>query len=96
MHTYEPTPVPQSPYCKLLAWGMGAALWGAPVLLIVLGWWKFHWSVGLIGGVFGYLLSGVLGSKMRQLSIPQDQQEISFSAFEIARWYVVRYLCCDA
>lgn len=49
-----------------------------------------------MGGVFGYLLSGVLGSKMRQLGIPKDQQEISFTAFEIARWYVVRYLCCDA
>ena len=75
---------------------MGMALWSAPVVLTVLGWWKFHWSVGVLGGLFGYLLAGIISSKMRQLSIPKDQREISFNAFEIAKWYVVRYLCCDA
>lgn len=96
MHTYEPTPTPKTLRCKLFAWGIGLGIWGGPFVLVVLGWWKFHWSAGALGGLFGYLLAGIISSKMRQLSIPQDQREISFTSFEIAKWYVVRYLCCDA
>ncbi|MBE0495484.1 MAG: hypothetical protein IBX45_03625 [Campylobacterales bacterium] len=96
MRILEPTPTPKRTSCKVLVFGIALGLGAGPWALVVWGWWQFHWSFGILFGVFGYLLTGVISSKMRQVSIPKDQREISFTSHEIARWYVVRYLCCDA
>jgi hypothetical protein len=94
MHTLEPTPNPESFTCKALAWAIGAGISFGPWILLIWGAWNFHWSVGVGFGLFGYLLAGVISSKIRHLSVPFDQREISFSTYELARWFVVRYLMC--
>lgn len=95
MHTLEPTPNPKRFTCKALVWIITVLISLGPWLLLAWGAWNYHWSVGVGFGLFGYLLAGVLSSKMRHLSIPLDQREISFSTHELARWFVVRHLLCE-
>lgn len=95
MHTLEPTPRPKRPTCKMLAWAIAGGISFGPLIILAWGALSYHWSVGVGFVLFGYLLAGVLSSKMRHLSVPFDQREISFSTYELARWFVVRYLMCE-
>jgi hypothetical protein len=61
----------------------------------MLGVWLYGWIVGVGFGIFGYLLVGLVSSKMRHLSVPQDQREISFNSLELARWFTLGYLLCE-
>lgn len=96
MEVYEPTPRLRKASCKALALAIAFGIGAGPVVAAVVSGWYFHWSGGLAAGVFVYLLAGVISSKMRQVSLPLDQREMSLNSHEIARWYVARYLLCDA
>lgn len=90
----EPTPEPQKFTCKVIAWLMVLALYGLPFVFAFIGWVEYDLFIGFCFLCFGYLTNGVIHSKLRQLSIPSDQLEISFSSIEIAKWFVSRYLVC--
>ncbi|NLC28451.1 MAG: hypothetical protein GX780_06730 [Campylobacteraceae bacterium] len=96
MHTLEPTPTPERFVCKALTFMIASALVLAPWIIAFWSGWVYHWSIGVGIGIFGYLIVGILSSKMRQLSIPKDQREISFTSYEISRWFVARYILCDS
>lgn len=91
----EPVPTLKTLPCKLLAGLICLGLNLGPWLIGLWAWLEIHWSVGLGFVLFGYLVAGILSSKMRQLSVPIDQREISFNSCEIARWFVARYLICE-
>ena len=91
----EPVPTLKRWPCRVLANVMALGLNGGPWLIGLWAWLEIHWTIGLGMVLFGYLVAGIISSKMRQLSVPIDQREISFSSSEIARWFVVRYLICE-
>lgn len=90
----EPTPKLKSFTCKLIVYLMILGLYGLPFVFGFIGWANYDMFIGFCFLCFGYLVNGVIHSKLRQLSIPLDQREISFSSFEIAKWFVARYLAC--
>lgn len=92
--TIEPTPCAKSFTCKLLVGLVSACLYLLAYVLALLGWFWYDFFIGFCFLCFGYLLNGIIHSKLRQLSVPNDQSEISFSSYELARWFVIRYLKC--
>ncbi|PID47413.1 MAG: hypothetical protein CR967_04240 [Proteobacteria bacterium] len=93
-NTLEPTPKPKTFLCKLISYLIVALLYGLPFIFGIIGYVKYDLFIGFCLLCFGYLLNGIIHSKLRLLSIPPDQREISFSSHEIARWFVSRYLIC--
>ncbi|MCK9257422.1 MAG: hypothetical protein M0P02_05050 [Sulfurospirillaceae bacterium] len=94
MTILEPTPEPKGFVCKVLVVLVTIFLMAFPWILAIFTALKYHWSVGIGFWVFGYLVTGIISSKMRQISIPNDQKEISFSSNEISRWFISYQFDC--
>ncbi len=91
---YEPTPELTSFSCKAFAYTLMVGLYSIPFVLGLLGWNFYGGFVAFGFFCFGYLLSGVIQSKLRLLSIPFDQLENTYSTKELSFWFVARYKMC--
>lgn len=91
----ENAPKPKSFTCKALVYSITLLLYGLPFLSAFIGWVWYDFFIAFCFLCFGYLVNGVIHSKMRQVSVPIDQRETSFSSYEMAKWYVARYLLCQ-
>lgn len=91
---FEPTPELKKTSCKMLAWALVAGLYSVPFVFGFVGWSYYDEFVGFGFFCLGYLVNGIIHSKIRQISIPIDQLENSYTTREIATWFVVRYLVC--
>lgn len=43
--------------------------------------------------LLGFIIFGIIGSKLRNMSIPLSNLEFSYTDKEIITWYLVRYIC---
>lgn len=91
---FEPTPKLKSSSCKLLALAFVVVLYSIPFIFGFVGWVYYDGFVGFGFFCLGYLVNGIVHSKIRQMSIPLDQLENSYTTKEIATWFVSRYLMC--
>lgn len=90
----ENPPETKSFTCKALIYLVVSLLYGLPFILAFLGWVQYDIFIGFCFFCFGHLVNGVIHSKLRQISVPIDQRETSFSSLEISKWFVLRYLLC--
>jgi hypothetical protein len=89
----ENTPNIKEKKCIFFAYLIFFSLVIAPVLLSLYVWMQYDILIAIGSLIFFYLVSSIITSKLRVMSIPRDQQERSFSTLEIAKWYVSRNLC---
>lgn len=90
----EPVPEPESLSCKLTAFLLAFCLYALPFVLGVFGYMKYDWFIGVCFFAFGYLINGIIHSKLRLLCIPKDQLQNSFTTVEVAKWFVSNYIGC--
>ncbi len=90
----EPTPEPKGLKCKLYVYSIFLALTLLPFVISIYFWMEYNLIIAIGMGLFLYFVSAIIGSKLRQLSLPLDQHERSFSSFEIASWYVKKNIVC--
>jgi len=79
--------------CKAMVYGLFFAVTVLPYLLFFYIWWEYDWLIAVGIGLFLYLLSAVVMSKLRLLSLPKDQLERSLGSLEIAKWYIGKNHC---
>jgi len=89
----ENTPIMIGVRCKLLAYSIFFGLAIVPIMIGVYVWFSYDWIVAIGAVLFSYLVSTVVGSKLRLESLPHDQRERNFSSLEIAKWYVSKNFC---
>ena len=89
----ENTPKMEGIKCKMLASAIFFGLTLLPLLLALYLWYSYDWVIGVAFGLFFYLISSIVGSKMRQISVPADQRERSLSSMDIAKWYTKYHFC---
>jgi len=90
----EPTPQLKGVKCKLYVYSIFLGLTALPLAVSLYIWMEHNIVIAIGIGLFLYFVSAIAGSKLRQVSIPLDQRERSFSSFEIASWYVKRHIVC--
>jgi len=87
------TPVIEGARCKVLVYSVFFTLVILPIL-VGLYVWYFYDILFAIGAVlFLYIVSSIIGSKLRISSLPFKLREKSLSSLEIARWYVHQHFC---
>lgn len=91
--TIETTPEMVGTRCKLLAFSIFFALTVLPIMIAGYVWYAYDWMVAIGALLLSYLVSSVVGSKLRLASLPYDQRERSFNSLEIAKWYVDKNYC---
>jgi len=89
----ENTPKMATPRCKAIAYGIFFALTLLPLIAAVWIWYEYDWMIATGGGLFFYLVSSIVGSKLRQISVPRDQRERNLSSLDIAKWYTDYHYC---
>lgn len=89
----EPTPNFKSRKCRLLTKTMTLALTYGPFALAAVVWYLYDTFFAVAALLIGYLVIGILRSKMRNTSIPKAQQEYHYTDNAIVSWYLSRTLC---
>jgi len=87
------TPVINGFKCKVLVYGVFFGLTVLPFIVGLYIWYKYNWLIAIGVVLFLYLVSSIIGSKLRLSSLPSKLKERSLSSLEIAKWYVHQHFC---
>ena len=90
----EPTPEIDGLKCKIYVYSIFLGLTVLPLLIALYLWIEYNILIAIGMGLFLYFVSAIVGSKLRQVSLPLDQRERSFNSLEIAIWYVKKHIVC--
>lgn len=89
----DPTPTLPTRRCRLaaraLGWGLSYGNYG---IALIIGM-QSDWYIGISFLLLGFILFGILRSKLRNDSIPVTQREYPYTDYAIASWYLSRHSC---
>jgi len=91
----EPTPEPFKRSCRIAAHLLGWLLTYGTYILALLSWYLYDWFYAVAALLLGFVVFGILRAKIRNVSIPLQQQEYAYTDQAIAKWFVVRRMLCD-
>jgi len=74
---------------RLVAWALS---YGHYALALAV-WWKFDWFFAIAILLLGFILFGIIRSKLRNDSVPPAQRELPYDDYAIASWYLSRNHC---
>ena len=89
----DPTPTLPTRKCRFFARMLGWTLGFGNYAVALLVWWKSDWFIAIGVLLLGYILFGILRSKLRNDSIPVAQREYEYTDYAIATWYLSRNAC---
>jgi len=90
--TFHIDPIPLLPTrkCRAQARLLGWALSYGNYIVGLVIWWQSDWFIAIGGLLLGYIVFGIIRSKLRNDSIPPSQREIPYNDYAIATWYLSR------
>lgn len=79
--------------CRVMASIGGLALSYGNYLIATIIY--INYDLFIAGGLLllGFIVFGIIGSKIRNISIPLSNLEVSYTDKEIVTWYLLRYVC---
>lgn len=89
----DPTPTLPTRQCRLYARLMGYAISYGNYLIAAFVWWKSDWFIAIGALLLGFIVFGIIRSKLRNNSIPIAQRETPYNDYAIATWYLSRNHC---
>jgi hypothetical protein len=89
----DPIPTLPSRNCRFLARLFGWGLSYGNYALALLVWWISDWFIAIGILLLGFIIFGIIRSKLRNDSIPVSQREYEYSDYAIATWYLSRTTC---
>jgi hypothetical protein len=91
----ETTPTLYSKKCKIFAWLLMAALKSANFLFSLIIWYRFDYFFAIASFLIGFIVMGIVRSKLRNSAIPLAQQEYHYSDEAISKWFMARRVCFE-
>lgn len=89
----ESVPVLSRTICKISALILYYNLRYASLFIALIVWYNFHLFYALGALFMGFLITGIIKAKMRDLAIPQKQHERNYTDKELAIWFVDKEVC---
>ena len=89
----DPTPILPTRQCRFIARVLGWGLSYGNYSIALIVWWKSDWFIAIGGLLLGYIVFGIIRSKLRNDSIPLAQRETPYNDYAIATWYLSRNHC---
>lgn len=89
----DPTPTLPTRQCRLQARLLGYVLSYGNYLIAWLVWWLNDWFIAIGALLFGFIVFGIIRSKLRNDSVPPAQREVPYTDYAIATWYLSRHHC---
>ncbi|WP_294892903.1 hypothetical protein [Sulfuricurvum sp. MLSB] len=72
---------------------LGYALSYGNYIIAILVWTQSDWFIALGSLLLGFIVFGIIRSKLRNDSIPPAQHELSYNDYAIVTWYLSRHTC---
>ena len=80
--------------CILFALSLTLLFLTLPAIFCIYFWYEYDdILLSLFIFIFLQIVSGIILSKIRSFSTPNDQTEINYTTYEILKWYVYRHIC---
>lgn len=89
----DPTPTLPTRRCRLIARLLGYGLSYGNYAVAAVVWMQSDGFIAAGSLLLGFIVFGILRSKLRNDSIPPAQRELSYSDYAIATWYLSRNHC---
>ncbi|MGD9969396.1 MAG: hypothetical protein AB7S65_02995 [Sulfuricurvum sp.] len=89
----DPTPSLPTRQCRILARIVAFFLRFGNLIAAAAVWWMSDWFFGIGTFLLGFIVMGILRSKMRNDSIPPAQREFPYNDYAIASWYLFANYC---
>lgn len=89
----DPTPTLPTRQCRFIARVTGWILSYGNYIIALIVWWKSDWFISLGTLLLGFIVFGIIRSKLRNDSIPPAQRETPYTDYAIATWYLSRNYC---
>lgn len=89
----DPTPTLPTRQCRLQARFLGYVLSYGNYLIAGVVWWEGDWFIAIGALLFGFIVFGIIRSKLRNDSVPPAQREVPYTDYAIATWYLSRHHC---
>jgi len=89
----DPTPTLPTRKCRFMARVMGWAMSYGNYLIGLIVWWKSDWFIAIGALLLGFIVFGILRSKLRNDSLPPSQRETPYTDYAIVTWYMARNHC---
>lgn len=89
----DPTPTLPTRRCRTMARIMGYGLSYGNYLIALAVWWRSDWFFAIGSLLLGFIVFGIVRSKLRNSSIPHAQREMAYDDYAIASWYLSRTTC---
>lgn len=89
----DPTPTLPTRQCRFMARVLGWALSYGNYIIALLVWWQSDWFIAIGALLLGFIIFGIIRSKLLNDSVPPTQREIPYTDYAIATWYLSRHHC---
>lgn len=83
----KPTPTLHTRKCKIIAFLIKTFLQFASPVVSLTVWYMYDYFIALLALVLSFIVVGIIGSYLRNSSLPTNNREYQYSDGEIASWY---------
>lgn len=83
----KPTPKLYTRKCKIIAFLIKIFLQFASPFIGLVAWYLYDYFIALLALVLSFIVIGIIGSYLRNNSLPVANREYQYSDGEIAIWY---------
>ena len=89
----EPTPKLNTTKCKIISYMIWLFLQTATYIATAISWYIYDYFIAFFTLILSYIVMGIIRSKLRNIAIPQKQQEYNYNDKGIAQWFTAREIC---
>lgn len=89
----EPTPKLKSKKCKFVSYLIWVFLKFTTYIVTAISWYIYDYFIAFFVLILSFIVMGIIRSKLRNIAIPQKQQEYQYNDKGIADWYSAKEIC---
>ena len=89
----EPTPKLHTKKCQAVSYTIWLFLKFTTYITTALSWYIYDYFIAFFILILTFIVMGIIRSKLRNIAIPQKQQEYQYNDKGIADWYSAREIC---
>jgi len=89
----EPTPKLHTKKCQIVSYLIWFFLKFSTYIATAISWYIYDYFIAFFVLILAFIVMGIIRSKIRNIAIPQKQQEHQYNDKEIADWYTAREIC---
>lgn len=89
----RPLPLLPKKICRVYAKIIGYLLTYGYLIVGIIIWYKSDWFIAFGTLLLSFIITGIIKSKLRQISIPPQLREFHYSDYEVASWYLLTNHC---